>query len=167
MCSPIDMCASGTLAFWQTEAVKTTSRYAVNSLAVVKPYQRKKKDQRPGRISCWESAELISILVPFARKALWLWSSFYFLPGAMALRMKTHEHHRQHKNHVWINLRKQLSVSPYSPIVWNYPFGRYPIAMGPIAIPIFVSWWSHTYQKKTDPPYIVSASIKNVPRKFI
>ena len=60
------MCESGTSGFWQTEAVKTTSLCAVSSLAVVKPLQKKKENQKPGRISCSESAILISILARFA-----------------------------------------------------------------------------------------------------
>jgi hypothetical protein len=69
---PLDMSASDTLASSQTEAVKTTSRYAASLSVVVNPYpKKKKKDQRPGRINCLESAALISILARFARGALW------------------------------------------------------------------------------------------------
>jgi hypothetical protein len=111
------MSVSGTSVFWQTETVKTTLLYVVNSSAVVKQKQKKKTNPSPGRIGCSGYAGLISILVRFARRAQLLWLNSYFLPGAMALRINTHEHHRQHKNHICINLRKQLSVSLYSPIV--------------------------------------------------
>jgi len=69
MYCPVDMCASDTSGCWQTEGVKRRSLYAVNSSAVVKPLQKKKKNRRPGRISYSESAALISILVRFARRA--------------------------------------------------------------------------------------------------
>ena len=70
MCFPLVMSASDTLVFWQIEVVKTTSLYVVNSSAVVKQKLKKKRIQRPGRISCSEYAGLISIRVPFAKKAL-------------------------------------------------------------------------------------------------
>jgi hypothetical protein len=111
------MCASDTSDFCQTEVVKTTSLYAVSSSAVVKPQQKKKKDQRPGRISCSESAVLISILVRFAKKVRWSGWRFCFLPGAMALRINADEHRQQQKSHISISLRKQHPVSLYSPIV--------------------------------------------------
>jgi hypothetical protein len=114
---PLDMSVSGTLGFWPTDVVKTTLLYVVSSSAVVKPYQRKKKDQRPGRITCSESAGLISIRVPFAKKARWLWLSFCFLPGAMTLRIYAHECHRQNKYHDPFTLRKQHPVFVYSAFV--------------------------------------------------
>jgi len=89
----LDMCASDISDFWQTEVVRTTLLCAVNSSAVVKPYQRKKRNQRPGRISCSESAVLMSIRVPFAKRVRWSWLSFCFLPGAMVLRSIVDEPH--------------------------------------------------------------------------
>ena len=81
------MSASGTLDCWQIEVVRTTSLYVVNSSVVVKQKQKKKRIQRPGRISCSESAASILIFVRFVRKVQWSWLSSYFLPGVTALRL--------------------------------------------------------------------------------
>ena len=106
--------------------------------------------QRPGRISCSESAVLISLLVRFAKKAQYSGLSFCFLLGVMALRIIVDEQRWQHNNHILISLRNQHSLSPYSPVVWNHPLVCCPSTAGAIQPFVPIPVRHHSGQKLAD-----------------
>ena len=85
----------------------------------------------------------------------------------MAPRIIVDDYHWQHKNHIHISLRKQHSVSPCSPVVWNYPLVYCPSMVEAIQPSVPIPASLHSGPKLADSIETIFHSIEKYRERLI